>query len=736
MIASRHRGFGVGDRVVGWASGFDGLMEYVVTDGDGLAPYDATLSAGNMRWRCNPWRACCTRSNSLEACRTKHVAVIGQGSIGLLFSYAAKALGARHVTGIDPVDRDAIGKEFGVDTIVRATSDRWVSHLESSDRPDIVIEAVGHQVATLGHAIEAAATGGTVFYFGVPDDDSYPISIRTMLRNNLTLEVGRDAGSPSGALCGERIRTRAPGVACPLTSRTPSAPMTCRRRSNVACRPVPSRVKIAIVAMTTSRLQDALSAREHVWGGWVVGPTIIGPEEFAQAGYDYVGFDVQHGYLDDADVALLLRRLEHVAIATAVRLPSADPAPIGRVLDAGADAVIIAMIEAPEQAASAVSATRYAPRGVRSFGPLRAGLGLDPAGARSEDECVRDDRDHPRTGGTRRDLRRRRAVRCVRRPRGPCDLAGLCAVAGMDRASRPRCDHGHPEHRVGGRSRRRYPRGHGQDRKSDGRVGLPDGDPYLGIPGAAARGGRAPRGGAVTPTDRVALVTGAARGQGAAIVSRLHRDGFRVAACDLLVDELNAAAGQHGDGVLAIPLDVTSEDQWRSAVDMVVESFGSLTTLVNNAGVLHRASLFDETPDGFEKSWRVNCFGPFLGIKATLEHLRKADGAAIVNTCSTGAIRPYPNHGAYGSSKWALRGLTQIAAAELGEWGIRVNAVFPGPVETPMLDAATQARLTETGRLGKPMEVADAVAFLVSEHASFITGSELVVDGGRSLRIG
>ncbi|OBA85554.1 aldolase [Mycobacteriaceae bacterium 1482268.1] len=131
--------------------------------------------------------------------------------------------------------------------------------------------------------------------------------------------------------------------------------------------------------MTRSRLQEALAANERIFGGWVVGPTIIGPEEFAQAGYDYVGFDLQHGYLDDADVALMLRRLEHVPIATAVRLPSTDPAPIGRLLDAGADAVIIAMVESPDQAAAAVSATRYAPAGVRSFGPLRAGLGPDPA---------------------------------------------------------------------------------------------------------------------------------------------------------------------------------------------------------------------------------------------------------------------------------------------------------------------------------------------------------------------
>jgi 2-keto-3-deoxy-L-rhamnonate aldolase RhmA len=133
----------------------------------------------------------------------------------------------------------------------------------------------------------------------------------------------------------------------------------------------------------TSRLQDALADRGHAWGGWVVGPTMLGPESFAQAGYDYVGFDCQHGYLDDADVALILSRLADVPIATAVRLPSAAPAPIGRVLDAGADAVIIAMIESGEQAAEAVAATRFAPGGVRSFGPLRASLGYDVAGLES-----------------------------------------------------------------------------------------------------------------------------------------------------------------------------------------------------------------------------------------------------------------------------------------------------------------------------------------------------------------
>lgn len=233
-------------------------------------------------------------------------------------------------------------------------------------------------------------------------------------------------------------------------------------------------------------------------------------------------------------------------------------------------------------------------------------------------------------------------------------------------------------------------------------------------------------------SERVALVTGAARGQGAAIVERLRKDGFRVAACDLLVDDLAEVA----DGVIAVPLDVTSQEQWAAAVNLTIDRFGALTTLVNNAGVLHRASLAEETSLGFETSWRVNCLGPFLGIQASLNALRQAEGASIVNTCSTGAVRPFPDHAAYGSSKWALRGLTQITAAELAPSGIRVNAVLPGPVETPMLDESTQTRLAASGRLGKPMEIADAVAFLVSEQASFITGSELVVDGGQCLRIG
>ena len=189
VIASRHPEHRTGDRVVGWASGFDGLMERVISDGNGLVPYDPGLSPAQAIGL-QPLACVLYACEQLPELAGRHVTIIGQGSIGLLFSYVARAAGAGRVTGVDPVDRTSHATAFGVDEAVRATSDRWVSRLAPGDRADVVIETVGHQVATLGHAIEAAAPGGTVFYFGVADDESYPISMRLMLRKNLTLKSG------------------------------------------------------------------------------------------------------------------------------------------------------------------------------------------------------------------------------------------------------------------------------------------------------------------------------------------------------------------------------------------------------------------------------------------------------------------------------------------------------------------------------------------------------------------
>ncbi|MGV0850999.1 zinc-binding dehydrogenase [Mycolicibacterium phlei] len=245
VVASRHRSIGIGDQVVGWASGFDGLTEYVVADGDGLAAYDPALSAAHAV-ALQPLACVLYASEQLPKLSGLHVAVIGQGSIGLLFSYAAKAFGARRVTGVDPLDREAVAKEFGVDTVVRATSDRWVSQLEPGDRPDVVIEAVGHQVATLGHAIEAAAPGGTVFYFGVPDDDTYPISMRTMLRNNLTLKSGVTLERRRMLAAAGEFARQHPDLLPAYVTHTFGVD-DAQAAFDLACRPVPDRIKIAIV---------------------------------------------------------------------------------------------------------------------------------------------------------------------------------------------------------------------------------------------------------------------------------------------------------------------------------------------------------------------------------------------------------------------------------------------------------------------------------------------------------
>jgi L-iditol 2-dehydrogenase len=245
VIASRHPEHRPGDQVVGWASGFDGLMERVVADGSGLAPYDSALSP-QLAVGLQPLACALYAVEQLPDLRGRRVAILGQGSIGLLFSYVAKAAGAEHVTGVDPVDRDEIGRAFGVDTVVRATSDRWVSHLKPDDRPDIVIEAVGHQVATLNHAIEAVAFGGTVFYFGVTDDDSYPISMRTMLRNNLTLKSGVTLDRRRVLDAADAYARAHPELLTSYLTHTFGVDEV-QAAFELACRPVPERIKIAIV---------------------------------------------------------------------------------------------------------------------------------------------------------------------------------------------------------------------------------------------------------------------------------------------------------------------------------------------------------------------------------------------------------------------------------------------------------------------------------------------------------
>lgn len=244
VIASRHPEHRTGDRVVGWASGFDGMMERVISNGDGLAPYDPALTPAQAVGL-QPLACVLYACEQLPDLTGKHVAIIGQGSIGLLFSYVAKAAGARRVTGVDPVGRSSVATTFGVDDAVRATSDRWVSRLAALDRADVVIEAVGHQVATLGHAIDAAAPGGTVFYFGVADDDAYPINMRAMLRNNLTLKSGVTLDRRRMLELAGKFAAEHPRLLATYLTHTFGVDDV-QGAFELACRPDPERVKIAI----------------------------------------------------------------------------------------------------------------------------------------------------------------------------------------------------------------------------------------------------------------------------------------------------------------------------------------------------------------------------------------------------------------------------------------------------------------------------------------------------------
>jgi NAD(P)-dependent dehydrogenase (short-subunit alcohol dehydrogenase family) len=234
---------------------------------------------------------------------------------------------------------------------------------------------------------------------------------------------------------------------------------------------------------------------------------------------------------------------------------------------------------------------------------------------------------------------------------------------------------------------------------------------------------------------RVALVTGAAQGQGRAIARRLRTAGASILAGDVL--DLADLVDELGEGTVAGHLDVRDEAAWAALVAQGVDAHGRLDILVNNAGILRRLPIESETPEGFTNVWQVNCLGPFLGIKAVLAHLRRSPCPAVVNTSSLAGMSAWTKHGSYVSSKWALRGLTKVAALELAADGIRVNGVFPGPIETPMTirdgDPGAQERLSKTpiGRIGKAEDVAEAVLFLVSDRSAFITGSELTIDGGQ-----
>jgi 3alpha(or 20beta)-hydroxysteroid dehydrogenase len=237
-------------------------------------------------------------------------------------------------------------------------------------------------------------------------------------------------------------------------------------------------------------------------------------------------------------------------------------------------------------------------------------------------------------------------------------------------------------------------------------------------------------------TGRTVVVTGAARGQGAAEVAALAAEGCDVIATDVLEDEgreLAARLGGTGASVTFRRLDVAEPDDWRTLACWLGKRSEPLHGLVNNAGIAYRARLGDVTIEGWNRTLAVNLTGAMLGIQACVPLMRT--GGSIVNVGSVGALIAYHSV-AYTASKWALRGLTRVASLEYGARGIRTNVIHPGYIETPMLADAAPAflaaslELTPAGRPGTPEEVAALVVFLLSDRSAYVNGAEISIDGG------
>ena len=240
--------------------------------------------------------------------------------------------------------------------------------------------------------------------------------------------------------------------------------------------------------------------------------------------------------------------------------------------------------------------------------------------------------------------------------------------------------------------------------------------------------------------NKVAIISGGARGMGAAEARLFAREGAKVVIGDILEEEglqVVEQISETGGRALFVPLDVTSESQWAEAIAATVTEFGKLDVLVNNAGVGTRGTVEDTSVEVWDRVMEINAKGVFLGTKAAIPEMRRAGGGSIINISSQLGLvgTNFASGPEYQASKGAVRIFTKATAIQYAKEGIRANSVHPGPINTPMAqstmtDAATYLSAIPLGRYGEPDEVAYGVLYLASDEASFVTGSELVIDGG------
>jgi 3alpha(or 20beta)-hydroxysteroid dehydrogenase len=232
--------------------------------------------------------------------------------------------------------------------------------------------------------------------------------------------------------------------------------------------------------------------------------------------------------------------------------------------------------------------------------------------------------------------------------------------------------------------------------------------------------------------DKVVLVTGGARGMGAAHAEALVAEGGRVVIADILDAAGRAVAEKLGEAALFVHLDVADPAQWDQAVTAAVGQFGRLDGLVNNAGIVKVGPLRGASVTDWQRVLDVNLTGAFLGMRAAIEPMIAAGGGSIVNVSSVEGIAGSANLHSYVASKFGLRGITKSAAVELARYNIRVNSLHPGLVHTPLSEGVTEAFMAPIPmrRGASPAEIANFVVFLLSDESSYATASEFVVDGG------
>ena len=240
---------------------------------------------------------------------------------------------------------------------------------------------------------------------------------------------------------------------------------------------------------------------------------------------------------------------------------------------------------------------------------------------------------------------------------------------------------------------------------------------------------------------KVALITGASGEMGRAMARLFAAEGAAIAVADIAEkggEEAVRGIVDAGGRAAFIKLDVTSEASWQVAVAQAEQRLGKLDILVNNAGIYQTTPIESTTVEEWDRTMSVNARGVFLGVKTSVPALRRAGGGSVINISSTTGLVGGPRGGAYGSSKAAVRLLTKFAAIQLAKDNIRVNSIHPGPIDTPLIAvnigtpegrAASISRVP-LGRIGTPVDVAYGALYLASDESSFVTGSELVIDGG------